>query len=147
MDTDENKLINTDKLLHADLTYRIRKCIYNVANKYGKGLKESIYQKALAEEFEIEGLYFEQQKRIKIYSLETGKELGFYVPDFIVEDAVIIEIKATDFTIEKDIDQQLSYLKASRFEVGLLVNFNTPRLFIKRLIYTNDRKPGIRVNQ
>jgi GxxExxY protein len=118
----------------------------SVANKYGKGLKENIYQNALAEEFTKTGLKFEKEKRIPISSIETGKLLGHYTPDFVVEDTVIIETKATDFTVQKNIDQQLSYLKASKYEVGLLVNFNTPKLYIKRFIYTNDRKPHIRVN-
>jgi len=151
MDTDQNKQINTDKskpgLLHEELSFKVRKCIFNVAKKYGKGLKEGIFQKALAEEFTLSGINFEQQKRITIYSVETGKALGVYVPDFVVEDLIVIEIKATDFPLQKDIEQQLSYLKISKYEVGLLVNFNTPKLYIKRLIYTNDRKPYIRVNQ
>lgn len=151
MDTDQNKQIDTDKskrgLLHEELSFKVRNCIFSVAKKYGKGLKEGILQKALAEEFTLKGINFEQQKRITIYSVETGKALGVYVPDFVVEDLIIIEIKATDFPLQKDIEQQLSYLKISKYEVGLLINFNTPKLYIKRLIYTNDRKPYIRVNQ
>jgi GxxExxY protein len=131
------------ELLEKDLSFRIQKCIYAVANKYGKGFKESIFQKALAEEFAKEGLKFEEQKRIKIYSLETGKVLGHYVPDFVVEDKIIAEIKASTFTINQDVEQQRSYLRISEYEVAYLVNFNTEKLFIKRSIYTNDRKPFI----
>ncbi|PJB98464.1 MAG: GxxExxY protein, partial [Candidatus Nealsonbacteria bacterium CG_4_9_14_0_8_um_filter_36_17] len=80
-------------MLESELCYKIQGCIFNVANKYGKGLKEQIYQKALAEELTKQGLGFEQHKRINIYSLDTGKHLGVYVPDFLVEDKVIVEIK------------------------------------------------------
>lgn len=132
-----------EKILEKELSYRIQKCIYNVANKYGKGLKESIYQKALAEEFEKEGLVFEQQKRINIYSLETGKYLGVYVPDFLVENRIIIEIKATIFVSKIDIEQQRSYLRVSIYEIAYLINFCTPELFMQRSIYTNNRKPFI----
>ena len=145
MNTDQGKQINTD-LLYPELSYKVRGAIMAIANKYGKGLKESIYQKALAEEFDKLEIRYEEQKRVTIYSLETGKPLGTYVPDFLVEGKIILEIKATDFVIQKDIEQQLSYLKASKYELGFLANFNTPKLYIKRSIFTNDRKPAFRVN-
>ena len=136
--------MNTNnKLLHPELSYKIQGCIYNVSNKYGKGLKEIIYQKALAEELGKTGLKFEEQKRINIYSIDSGKVLGVYVADFLVEEKVIIKIKASDFTTKNNINQQLSYLRSSIYEVGYLVNFCTPKLEIKRSIYTNDRKPFI----
>ena len=134
---------NKDKILEADLCYKLQGAIYNVANKYGKGLKEQIYQKALAEEFTKQGLKFEQQKHINIYSLDTGKSLGVYVPDFVMEDKVIIEIKSSNFTTRQDINQQRSYLKASIYEIGYLANFGTSKLDIRRSIYTNDRKSFI----
>lgn len=118
----------------------------DVSNKYGKGLKEVVYQNALAEAFMQRGLKFEKEKRITIHSVDTGKVLGYYTPDYIVEQKIIVELKASDFTSRQNVGQELSYLKASKYEVGFLVNFNTPKLDIKRLIYTNDRKPAIRVN-
>ncbi len=135
--------MSEDGLLEKELSYKVRGCFYNVANKYGKGLKEIIYQKALEEELEKENLKFESQKRIDIYSIETGKKLGTYVPDILVEDKIIVEIKATSFTRVDDINQQRSYLKASKYEIGYLVNFCTQELEIKRSICTNDRKPFI----
>jgi len=129
--------------LEAELSYKIQGAIYNVANKYGKGLKEQIYQKALAEEFVKQELKFEQQKRIKIYSLDSGKSLGVYVPDFVIGGKVILEIKSSALTTRYDVSQQRSYLRASVYEVGYLVNFSASELYIKRSIYTNDRKPFI----
>jgi GxxExxY protein len=131
------------ELMEKELSYQIQKCFFNVANKYGKGLKENIYQKALAEELEKTGLQFDQQKRIDIYSVESGKKLGVYVPDFVVENKIIIEIKASTFTTRNDVEQQRSYLRVSCYEIGYLVNFCTDDLFVKRSIYTNDRKPFI----
>lgn len=128
------------ELLEKELSYQIQKCVFNVSNKYGKGLKESIYQKVLAEELEKAGLHFEQQKRIDIFSFETGKKIGVYVPDFVIEDKIILEIKASTFTTRQDTEQQRSYLRVSSYEIGYLVNFSTDKLFIKRSIYTNDRK-------
>lgn len=138
----ESRIRNKD-LLEPELCYKIQGAIYGVANKYGIGLKEQIYQKALAEEFTEQKLKFEQQRRITIHSLNTGKELGVYMPDFVIEDKVIIEIKASNFVSPQDSKQQMSYLKASRYEIAYLVNFCTPELYIKRSIYTNDRKPFI----
>ena len=130
-------------LLEEELSYKIRGCFYGVANKYGKGLKENIYQKALEEELEKAGLAYESQKRIDIFSLESGKKLGTYIPDIIVESKVVIEIKAINFARVDDLNQQRSYLNASKYEVGYLVNFSMPKLEIKRSICTNDRKPFI----
>ncbi|MFA6552214.1 MAG: GxxExxY protein [Candidatus Paceibacterota bacterium] len=132
--------MKTGKLLYEELSYKIRGAFFSVANTYGKGLKEIIYQKALAEEFEKLNIPFEREKRINIYSVKTGKLLGTYLPDFVVDNKIVIEIKATDFPNKLDIEQQLSYLKSSNYEIGYLVNFGTPRLYIKRTIYTNDRK-------
>lgn len=147
MNTD-NLQTNTDhgfklpnKLLEENLGYKIIGCFYSVANKYGCGFKEQIYQKALEEELTKLGLKFERQKRINIYSIDTGKVLGVYVPDLIVEGKVVIEIKATEFTIDKFLRQQRSYLQASKYEIGYLVNFGSPKLFFKKSIFTNDRKP------
>lgn len=131
------------KLLEPDLSYKIQGVIFAVANKYGLGLKEIIYQKALAEEFAKNEMKFDEQKRIKIYSVETSKVLGVYVPDFIIEDKIILEIKSSDFTTRQDVAQQRSYLRCGIYEIGYLVNFGTRKLDIKRSIFTNDRKPFI----
>lgn len=130
-------------LLEPKLSYKIQGCIFAVANKYGKGLKEQIYQKALEEEFQRQKLNFESQKRINIHSLDTGKKLGVYVPDFVIENKVILELKSSIFTTQADIAQQRSYLRASTYEIAYLANFGTPKLDIKRSIYTNDRKQFI----
>lgn len=131
------------KILEKDLCYKIQGCIYNVANKYGKGLKENIYQNALVEEFQKNNLKAEGQKRINIYSFDTGKKLGTYIPDFVIEHKVVLEIKASGFTTRQNLEQQRSYLRISEYEIGYLVNFCTDEIYIKRSIYTNDRKPFI----
>jgi len=139
--------ITNKSILEPELSYKTHGIIYDVANKYGIGLKERIYQKALEEEFEKNKISFKRQKRINIYSIESGKVLGVYIPDFIIEDRIILEIKASSFTTNQDINQQISYLKASTYEIGYLVNFNTNKLYIRRSIFTNDRKPFISLIQ
>jgi GxxExxY protein len=130
-------------LLEPELSYKIQGCLFEVVNKYGRGLKEQIYQKALEEELQIQKLNFESQKRINIYSVDTGKKLGTYIPDLVIENKIIVELKASTFTTQADIAQQRSYLRASAYEIGYLVNFGTAKLEIKRSIYTNDNKPFI----
>ncbi len=139
----KERIVTNKNLLYPDISYVIQGAIFAVANKYGRGLKEGIYQKALAEQLTKQNIPYEEQKRIKIYSLDSGKVLGTYVPDFIVDEKIIIELKASNFSGREDILQQQGYLKASIYEVAYLVNFGTPKLFIKRSIYTNDRKSFI----
>lgn len=131
--------------LYPELSHNLVGAIYAVAKEYGKGFKEGIYQKALAEELDKRHIVYKQQQRIQIFSFETGKLLGSYVPDYVIDDKIIVELKASNFTVPQDIQQQLSYLKASEYEVGYLVNFSTPKLFLRRSIYTNDHKPYIKV--
>lgn len=131
--------------LEEELTYNIRGAVYEVAKKYGSGLKEKVYECALAEEFEKRDLSFERQKRINLYSVDTKKILGVYVPDFVVERKVILEVKSIPTLTMREAAQQRSYLKVSEFEVALLVNFGASRVEIRRAIFTNDRKPFLSV--
>ena len=62
------------------------------------------------------------------------------MPDFLISDKVILEIKSSTITTERDVAQQRSYLKSSKYEVGYLVNFGSDNMDIRRSIYTNDRK-------
>ena len=127
-------------MLHGALCYQIVGCVYDVRNKYGSGQKESVYQNALAEALTQANLPFKPEVPIVILSVDTGKKLGNYRLDFVVDDKVIIETKAMKFTPTK-IEQQLySYLRSTPYEVGYLVNFGSTKLFIKRVILTNDRK-------
>jgi len=142
--TDKNGYSN--KLLEAELSYKIRGCFYRVFNQYGPGLKEIVYHKALAEELQNQGVNFVSNPRINIFSQETGKILGTYIPDFIVENKIIIEIKALNRLTFLEKNQLMSYLRASLYEIAFLVNFGASKLEINRLILTNDRKPFIRVN-
>lgn len=85
-------------------------------------------------------ILFEKEKNITIYSPKTGNSVGNYRADFLIDNKIIIEIKAVDFIPKNFIDQIYSYLKNSKYELGYFVNFKSPKLYIKRIIYTNDRK-------
>ena len=134
--------MNTDKhrLLFQELSYRLRGMFFKIRNTYGPGQKEIIYQNLLKESLEEEKIPFEREKSVKIYT-PANKVAGTYKPDFAVDNKIIIELKSSRFSSRLDEKQLYYYLRNSGFEVGFLVNFSTPRLYIKRIIYTNDRKP------
>ncbi len=120
-------------LLYEDLTYRIRRCVFKVYNTLGFGHKELVYQKALEQEFQKEGLEFESQKHLVIHY--DGKKVGDYVPDFLTENQIIIEIKSSKFLTENDKKQTFYYLRGSGYKLALLINFGAPKLQIERLIW------------
>jgi len=138
--TDTKKQINTDKkrirtgLLYSDLTYKVRGAIFAVYNELGFGHKENIYQKALIKEFE--GLKVSYKEELGLDVKYKGDFVGKYRPDFVIEDKIIVEIKSVEFMPKSFEDQLVRYLKTTGYSLGLLVNFGSSRLYIKRLIWT-----------
>lgn len=116
---------------HADLTERIIGCAFNVHNELGSGFVEAIYENALAIEFERQGIVFQRQVSIDVRY--AGQLVGQHRLDLLVEDKVIVELKAKDAFSEADTANVLSYLKATNLCIALLLNFGVPRLKIKRL--------------
>jgi GxxExxY protein len=134
-----------NKILYKELSYKLQGLFYAIRNDIGSGHKESIYQKALEKELISAGIKFIKEPSIKIYS-QKGEFLGLYRPDFLVEDKIIIELKAAERVSKQESARVYDYLRNSRYELAYLVNFASPRLYIKRLIFTNDRKPRIATN-
>lgn len=128
-------------LLYEELSYKIRGCAFEVRKKYGPGHKESIYQKAFAEELDIAGIPYETEKPIKILSVRTGKKIGTYQPDFVINNCIIVETKALSYLPKNIVTQLYNYLRNSEYELGFLINFGGARLEIRRIIYTNENKP------
>ena len=128
-------MINTDKkLIYADLTYRLRGAVFAVYNTLGSGHKEQVYQKALAKE--MTELQIPYQREVSLNVSYKGEPVGNYRPDFVVDDKVIIELKAVEFMPKVYETQLVHYLKTTGFQLGLLVNFGAPKLQIKRLVWT-----------
>jgi GxxExxY protein len=130
-------------LLYKDLSYQIRGAAYDVRENYGPGHKEVLYQRAFDEEMNLRKIKFVREKPIKIYSPLTGKIIGSYQPDFIVDDKIIVELKALEKIPRKMIDQLYSYLRNSIYQLGFFINYGPDGVDIKRVIYTNDRKSHI----
>lgn len=120
-----------------ELSANIIKAFYKVYNTLGYGFLEKVYENALLVELEGMGLYVEKQKMITVYYL--GFEVGEYYADLIVENLIIIEAKAKEALLEEHETQLINYLKATKIEVGLLLNFGK-KPEIKRKVFDNDRK-------
>lgn len=131
------------ELLYKELSYEIQGAAMEVRKIYGAGHKESIYQRALAEEFTIRNIPFQREASITILSPKTNKMMGIYRPDFLVDAKVILEIKAVEVFPRRIVDQLFDYLRNSQYELGYFINFASPSLYIKRVIYTNDRKHSL----
>ncbi len=128
------------KLLHGELTDIIIKTFYQVYNELGHGFLERVYQNSLYLELKNKGLKVDVQKKIKVYY--KGIEVGEYYADLIVEDLIILELKAANCIIVEFENQILNYLKGTNCEVGLLLNFGTKPEF-KRKIFENTKKVRI----
>ena len=126
-----------DKYKHKELTDMIIQAFYNVYNELGYGFLENVYQNALYFELQDMGLEVEAQKAINVYY--QTRLVGKYKADLIVNNLIIIELKAIDCLVEENVNQLINYLKATDKEVGLLLNFGT-KPEIRRKIFDNDRK-------
>lgn len=119
-------------MLYEKLSYKIRGAFFEVYNTLGPGFKEVIYRRALAKEFILKALPFKEEPQLTItYKNET---IGRYIPDFVVDDKILIEIKAVP-EMPKVYEKQLYYyLKGTNYKLGFLVNFGAEKLDIRRRI-------------
>jgi GxxExxY protein len=130
------------ELLHKDLTDIILKTFYEVYNELGYGFLEKVYQNSLLIELRNKGLDVISQKKIKVFY--KGNEVGEYYADLIVENKVVLELKAVEYIVDEFENQLLNYLRGTDCEVGLLLNFGKKPEF-RRKIFENKRK--LRKNQ
>ncbi|MBI4226261.1 GxxExxY protein [Candidatus Roizmanbacteria bacterium] len=124
-------------LLYADITYKIRGAAFMVWKKFVGAFKEKIVDNALTIALEKKGLKVKNQIRIDIFF--ENKKVGNYTPDKIVDDLVLLELKCKPFLTPGDRKQFWYYLRASKYKVGLLINFGESKLQIERRIYDTAR--------
>lgn len=136
-----NKNTKARELVFPKVSFAIQGCIFEIRKQYGPGQKEVVYQKLLEEKLKAKRLRVEREKRIDIYSVDSGKVVGSYRPDLVVENKVVIEVKSSRLLSQQDEKQLYYYLRNSSYELGYLVNFSTRRLFMKRIVYSNVKKP------
>jgi GxxExxY protein len=126
---------------HRDITELIIKAFYNVYNVLGYGFLEKVYENAMVLELRKLGLDVVPQAAIRVYY--DGQRVGEYNADLLVAELVIVELKATRALTQDHEAQLLNYLKATSYEVGLLLNFG-PKSQMKRKVYDNERKGNLR---
>lgn len=124
-------------MLYSDLTGKIIKAFYKVYNELGYGFLEKVYENALKTELRKQGLKCVSQFPIKVFYNEIL--VGEYFADLIVEGKIILELKAAERISKAHELQLINYLRATKAEVGLLLNFGKKPEF-RRKIYSNNHK-------
>ena len=124
-----------DNYKHSELSEKTIKAFNKVYNTLGYCFLEKVYENALFLELESIGLNVKKQEPIKVYY--EKKEVGVYFADIIIENTIIIELKATECLCEEHEFQLINYLKATEIEVGLLLNFGK-KPEVKRKVYSNN---------
>ena len=127
----------SENLKHRELTEKIIGVFYDVYNELGHGFLESVYEQALSVALSEAGMKTERQVPVSVWF--RGQQIGDFRADIVVEEKVLLELKAAR-TIEQAHEKQLlNYLRATDIEVGLLLNFGAKAQF-RRLVYENERK-------
>ena len=125
-------------LKHSEITDKILHAFYKrVYPALGYGFLERIYRNAMVIALQSEGFKVDAESPIQVYF--EGTLIGEYYADLLVEDKVIVELKAVDFLLKEHEAQLLNYLRATQHQVGLLLNFG-PKPEIRRMAFNNERK-------
>ncbi len=132
------------ELLHKELTDKLIKTFYDVYNILGYGFLEKVYQNAMFIELKKRGFYIEAQKQIYVYY--DNQRVGEYYADIMVNNTVILELKAAEYMTPDFENQLINYLRGTEAEVGLLLNFGRKPEFIRK-VYENSRKPNIQLKK
>ncbi len=111
----------------------VRETSFAIHSYHRNGHLEKIYENALAHRLRKQGLIVKQQHPLQVYD-EDGTELGDYFADLLIEDCLIIELKAAKNTLNEHISQLIGYLKSARIHDGLLINFGSAKLQIKKYV-------------
>ena len=130
-------------LKYAELTDKIINAFYTVYNSLGWGFLEKVYENALAHELAKRGLGIKQQQRIDVFY--DGVLVGDYFADIVVNNKVILELKAAEAISEAHLAQIINYLQATLFEKGLVMNFG-PEPSFERRFYSNEKKKHLTRN-
>lgn len=117
-------------MIYEDLTEKILKACFEVSNELGNGFLESVYEKALL--IVLTGMGLKVQSQIPLKVMFRGLTVGDFYPDIIVEDKVLLELKAAKALAPEHMAQVMNYLKATGIEVGFLVNFGNTKLEYRR---------------
>ena len=122
------------------LCNQIRETAYAIHKYHGTGYLEKVYENALAHRLRKSGLDVKQQHQLNVYD-EDGTEIGEYFADLLVEDSLVIELKACKAIKDKHKAQLLNYLKGTKMNHGLLINFGSYKFFIQKFVKSETTNP------
>ena len=123
---------DNDSFLYKEETHRIIGCAFEVLNTLGHGLLEKPYENALVVELSKQGIPYLQQPRFPL--VYKGVKVGEYIPDLIVFDSIIIDTKVIQQISNYENAQMINYLKITRLQLGLILNFKNAKLEWKRIV-------------
>ena len=126
------------EIIEKDLSYSIVKAAYEVFNELGPGFAEEIYEAAMIVVLTKYGHLPEKQKRVDVYF--QGVKVGFHKLDLVVNDKVILELKAVADIAPVHKQQALAYLKATKLQLAMVINFGAHRLQVARVVNTKNGK-------
>lgn len=129
--------MNEKNFLHSDITDKLIKIFYKVYSKLGYGFLERVYENAMFIELQKTGLIIKRQSPIKVYYDDL--QVGLYFADLLIDDKVIVELKAAEGLCEEHETQLINYLKATEIEVGILLNFGK-KPEIRRKVFNDEYK-------
>lgn len=123
---------NKNKIFYPELSYKITGILFKVHNELGNKYQEKYYQKAIEIELSNQKLKF--KKELSVNLEYDNKKIGKYFLDFLIEDKIILEIKATTSIRVSDYKQISAYLKSKNIKLGILANFRSEKLTFKRIL-------------
>lgn len=131
---DANKKV---RIVQKELSYKIVGILFEVHKELGNRYQEKYYQRAIEQALKLSNLKYD--KEISVDLMFKGKKIGKYFLDFLIEDAIILEVKAVPILLPKDFKQVLAYLVANNKELGILANFRSESLVYKRILNSKFR--------
>jgi GxxExxY protein len=131
MHTDAHGLGECMDLRHEEVTHEIIGCAMEVLNHLGHGLVEKPYERALVVEFGLRHMEYAQQKSFELIYKEV--KVGEFIPDLIVSGLVVVDTKVIERITDHELGQMLNYLKITKLQVGLILNFKRAKLEWKRV--------------
>lgn len=132
MNTNEHKSEPPSPIFLKDEVYQLTGCAMSVLNALGHGFSEKVYENAFVVELGLQNIPFKQQQTYKVSYKNV--QVGSYVPDLIVNDQIILELKTIDRITNVEIGQVLNYLKATGLGLALILNFKNPKLEWQRVV-------------
>jgi len=124
--------MEANELIYPELSYKLMGILFRVHRRLGNSYQEKYYQRAIEMELQNEKISYKREVQIKLNY--TGKDIGKYFLDFVIDGKIALEVKTVPFLRQEFLNQLLAYLDAANLKLGIVANFRTSRLTYKRLV-------------